>query len=389
MPTKLCPDSCARKPGVWSLQNIRDKVIAQDLTYNAVGEPGSLWRWGAGSYGQLGDNTSGINRSSPVQIPGNTWRCAVSSFRHTWAIKSDTTLWGWGNNNYGELGENTSINRSSPIQVPGGQWKCISVSFHRSMGTKGPGACAAYNGTLWFVGRNSNGQGGDGEVTTRSSLSNVPGSNWDIVDAADAHTLALKCDGTLWAWGNGTYGRVGDGTCINRSSPVQIPGTQWVGISTSQRNSHALKSDGTLWGWGQSDIVGDNQGIINRNSPTQIPGDQWVDVQSARYSVMARKTDNTLWVWGGSSYHDLGILAGISKSSPFQLPGNQWVRGGFANFQMAALKNDGTLWVSGNNTIGELAQNLTNPGIGCPVQIPGIWNDVTSNGGCLIARKAA
>ena len=213
----------------------------------------------------------------------------------------------------------------------------------------------------------------------------------DIRDKVISNDLTYNPQGdpgSLWSWGVGSgYGQLGDGTCINRSSPVQIPGTQWVLASASQRNSYALKSDGTLWAWGQGEHNGDGVAIA-RNSPVQVPGNQWVDVQSARYSVMGRKADNTLWVWGGSGYHDLSIIAGISKSSPFQLPGNQWRRGGFAQFQMAALKNDGTLWINGNNTIGELAQNTTCPGIGSPVQIPGIWSDVTSNGGCLVARKS-
>jgi alpha-tubulin suppressor-like RCC1 family protein len=101
---------------------------------------------------------------------------------------------------------------------------------------------------------------------------------------------------------------------------------------------------------------------------------------------MGRKTDSTLWVWGSSSYHDLGIIAGVAKSSPFQLPGNQWRRGGFAFGQMAALKNDGTLWVAGNNGSGQLGDGTT-IAKGSPVQLPGIWSDVTSNGDCLVARK--
>jgi alpha-tubulin suppressor-like RCC1 family protein len=387
MPTKLCPDSCARKPGVWSLQNIRDKVIAQDLSYNPVGDPGSLWKWGTASYGQLGDNST-IPKSSPVQIPGS-WRCAVSSSTHTMAIKSDTTLWAWGRGSYGALGENTTITYSSPIQVPGNQWKCVTVGTFRSMGTKGPGACASYNGQLWTWGRNNIGQSGDNTNVTKSSLVLIPGSNWDIVEASSLHTLALKCDGTLWAWGSGIYGALGDGTCINRSSPIQIPGTQWVSISASQRNSYALKSDGTLWGWGKVDSVGDNNAAPTpaRLSPTQVPGNQWVDIQSARYSAMGRKTDNTLWVWGSPTYHDLAIDAGVHKSSPVQLPGNQWRRGGFAFAQMAALKNDGTLWVAGNNAGGQLGDGTTIAKVS-PVQIPGIWSDVTSNGSCLVARKS-
>jgi alpha-tubulin suppressor-like RCC1 family protein len=155
----LPTESCVKKRGVWKLQDIRDKVISNDLTYNPQGDPGSLWTWGFPFCGQLGDNTT-IAKSSPIQIPGS-WRCSSRSWRHVWAIKSDTTLWGWGLGDEGGLGENTVITYSSPIQVPGNQWKCVSTSVLRSMGTKGPGACASYNGTLWQVGRATSGQGGE------------------------------------------------------------------------------------------------------------------------------------------------------------------------------------------------------------------------------------
>jgi alpha-tubulin suppressor-like RCC1 family protein len=382
----LPTESCVKKRGVWKLQDIRDKVIAQDLSYNPQGDPGSLWSWGVGSnYGQLGDGTA-INRSSPVQIPGS-WRCTARSFRHTWAIKSDTTLWGWGSGQYGALGENTSITYSSPIQVPGDQWKCVTTSFFRSMGTKGPGACASYNGTLWKVGRNTSGQGGDDTIVTKSSLVLIPGSNWDTVEAENLHTVALKCDGTLWTWGDGTYGRLGDNTCTPKSSPVQVPGTQWVHISTALRNSYGLKSDGTLWAWGAGFALGANT-AINACSPVQVVGNQWVDVRASRYAAMGRKSDNTLWVWGSSTAHDLGICAGGDRSSPVQLPGNQWLKGSFGQYMGAALKTNGTLWVWGTNTTGELGINSC-VSVFSPVQLPGIWSDFDlSAGSHILARKS-
>ena len=37
-------------------------------------------------------------------------------------VKDDGTLWAWGNGNYGELGNSFVGHRSSPIQIPGTGW---------------------------------------------------------------------------------------------------------------------------------------------------------------------------------------------------------------------------------------------------------------------------
>jgi alpha-tubulin suppressor-like RCC1 family protein len=58
---------------------------------------GTLWAWGAGGGGRLGDNTI-ISKSSPVQIPGTAWNdiSAGNNGSHSLARKTDGTLWAWG-----------------------------------------------------------------------------------------------------------------------------------------------------------------------------------------------------------------------------------------------------------------------------------------------------
>jgi len=88
---------------------------------------GTLWSWGYPLFGQLGLNlpgtqpaASGVSVSSPTQIPGTNW--IVVDVNPSGALKSDGTLWTWGGGYAGSLGDGTTINRSSPIQIPG-IWK--------------------------------------------------------------------------------------------------------------------------------------------------------------------------------------------------------------------------------------------------------------------------
>ena len=96
----------------------------------ALKTDGTLWGWGKNFYGRLGQNS--INSpdnnwiSSPVQVPGTTWNDISDYYDMPIATKTDGTLWGWGNGGYGRLGQNTPTSRySSPVQIPGGWTQAI------------------------------------------------------------------------------------------------------------------------------------------------------------------------------------------------------------------------------------------------------------------------
>ena len=101
-----------------------------------------LWTWGRNGYGQLGDNT-GTNRSTPVTTlsGGANWKQVAGGNVHTAAIKTDGTLWTWGRNDFGQLGDNTSgINRSTPVTTFAGgtNWKQVAGGYaHTAAVTSG------------------------------------------------------------------------------------------------------------------------------------------------------------------------------------------------------------------------------------------------------------
>ena len=101
----------------------------------AIKTDGTLWMWGNNANGQIGI-ISTISQSSPVQTVsgGTNWKqVSVGGYLpyyNTAAIKIDGTLWVWGGGLEGSLGENVLVQRSSPVQtVSGGtNWKQVSMS---------------------------------------------------------------------------------------------------------------------------------------------------------------------------------------------------------------------------------------------------------------------
>ena len=156
----------------------------------------------------MGQNNR-TNYSSPVQIPGTTWgtdiigKVSGSGDSAGW-IKTDGTLWTWGLNGIGMLGQNQApaqlSGTSSPVQIPGTTWKSVDSS----------GACMGAtktDGTLWTWGFNEYGQLGQNNNTNYSSPTQITGTTWDIIKNSGNNALMVtKTDGTLWSWGLNSYG---------------------------------------------------------------------------------------------------------------------------------------------------------------------------------------
>lgn len=324
---------------------------------------GGLWLWGLNTNGQLGTNNT-TNRSSPVQTVsgGTNWRLISSGDYNTAAIKTDGSLWLWGDNSYGQLGDNTASSKLSPVQTvaAGTNWKQVSVGFTHIAAIK-------TDGTLWTWGDNTYGQLGDNNATTRysSPVQTVSGgANWRQVSSGRNYSAAVKTDGTLWLWGYGTSGNLGTGDISNRSSPTQIvsSGTNWKLVACGSYHTAAIKTDGTLWMWGSNnygELATGNLTAASSPVQTVAAGTNWKQVSCGYLHSAAIKTDGTLWTWGDNTRGHLGTNNVTPQSSPVQTVagGTNWKQVTAAKWHTAAVKTDGALWLWGQNTEGRLGTN--------------------------------
>lgn len=108
------------------------QVSASGAHVAAIKTDGTLWMWGANVRGQLGDNTV-VKKSSPVQtVAGGTgWKMVeaggMTAVGRTAAIKIDGTLWMWGSGSDGEMGDGTLSHRSSPVQTVAGGASWVAI----------------------------------------------------------------------------------------------------------------------------------------------------------------------------------------------------------------------------------------------------------------------
>jgi alpha-tubulin suppressor-like RCC1 family protein len=387
----------ATETGVWTLQEVRDKQLASEWTYEAM-EPGPLFAMGGNANGQLGVNNAADGYSSPIQVPGTTWTRAAGSMsgygQIMLATKSDNTLWGWGRNSQGALAQNDITSRSSPTQIGGTTWSGnFSAGLLCGMGVK-------TDGTLWSWGYGDHGNLGlneSGSPSRKSSPVQV-GTDTDWSTTADQGAIGgnstmagtcIKTDGTLWAWGHNSYGVLGQNDRTQRSSPVQIPGT-WTGsyISKPYHTFAAIKSDGTLWTWGVDSYgsLGHNN-TAHKSSPTQVTGTNWRKIVSGNYGAIATKTDSTLWYMGSNQFGSAGQNLPMgpggqnARSSPIQLgTATDWNDIALSMWTRYASKTNGELWGWGRGDGGSLfTPGIENANRSSPTQLHGGATDFTGS----------
>jgi alpha-tubulin suppressor-like RCC1 family protein len=85
----------------------------------AILSDGSIWAWGQGGFGQLGDGlTANALSPVPVTVPvGVVFSRVLSGGSTSYAIDTTGDLWAWGENNFGQLGDGTSGSADAVLPI--------------------------------------------------------------------------------------------------------------------------------------------------------------------------------------------------------------------------------------------------------------------------------
>ena len=360
------------------------KIATQTLNGYGLKYDGTVWAWGVRSSGSIGDNKDQFS-ASPVAVIGSHVFGTLTSggsegvFAH--AIKTtDGSLWAWGFNTSAQLGDNTLISKSSPVSVVGGHsFSKVGANTQVGFSAGGGFAIKANDGSAWAWGVGTSGQNGDNSATGRSSpVSVVGGHSFDIIFGGGAYNAAVKAnDGSAWSWGLNTSGYLGDNSASNRSSPVSVVGGHsFDKIAAGGTNSLGLKAnDGSAWMWGLGTTGqnGDNS-VTSRSSPISVVGGHSFDkITVGRIHALALKAnDGSAWGWGSPGSGQIGDNSITDRSSPVSVVGGHSFDKIVAgsSHSLAVKANDGSAWTWGGNSFYALGDN-TSTNRSSPVSVVG------------------
>lgn len=259
------------------------------FTSSAVAGGKSVYAWGQGLYGQLGDartkddfddpwarEFSPIKSDTAGMFSGHQIVQVAAGGGHSLALTDEGTIYAWGNGAGGQLGNGQDYTELGEGIMPG--------------------AITAV------------------EVDTAGVLA---GKEIVQIAAGGGHSLALDSQGQVYAWGFGPSGQLGNGEFETALAPVKVDqsgemaGRKIIAISTLADHSLALAEDGTVFAWGRGDMgqLG-NDSIEDSATPVavtgKLAGKKIVEVSAGGHHSLAADDAGNIYAWGSDQYGQLG-----------------------------------------------------------------------------------
>ncbi len=219
----------------------------------AIDSGGHVWGWGLNADGDL--CLSGLIESRPSELTLSDVTLATGARTHA-LFDANGQVLACGNGAYGVLGNGLTSSSPTPTAVVGLPSTARVVALTSSW--EGSGALLG-NGTYYDWGYNAAGQLGNGSTTNSAApvAVTLPSSVRQVFQggsgATNGQTVAILANGSVWAWGDNTKGQLGDGTKANSAVPVPVkvpPGVTFAKVNSGGYSSYAIDSSGRLWAWG-------------------------------------------------------------------------------------------------------------------------------------------
>ena len=305
-------------PVAVTLPGIVAQVGSSNSTQYALLTNGSLYAWGLGNVGQLGDGSTKNSFSTPVrvQFPAGVkiaW-IPTDAMPYDTGLAVDTTghAWGWGENGYGDLCLGTSTAHLIPVRLPFGLISAVTGASNHALFDSG--------GTLYACGQNLDGDLGDGIAagTTRPvRVTGLPGYAVTALVASFANSGALLANGQYYDWGYNAAGQLGDGQ-VGPSSDVPVPVTlprpvRQVALGGSLWNNGqtlVVLSNGAVWAWGNDEFCQLGTGVFGEQAhPVRVyppAGVSYQSIATGSATAYAISTAGSVYAWGVSHVGQVG-----------------------------------------------------------------------------------
>ena len=327
----LKPEDMTTSPASVRLPGRVAEVASSNSSEYALLTNGSVYAWGLGNAGQLGDGATKNSFTKPVRVrfPARVKIASlpidVMPFDTGLAVDTKGHVWGWGDNQGGELCLGNHQKHLTPVRLPFSHVTAVAGAFDHALYDA--------RGQVWACGLNSLGELGD--RTTKPSSVPVkvkglgPSAHVVSLVAAFANSGALLADGRYLDWGTNGEGQLGIGTRKPSDVPVTVPLPARVrqvsqgGSAPGNGQTLTLLTNGDLYAWGA-----DGQGQLGdgktaaQSSPERITPPSGVTYRAlatsggTSYGISKR---GKVYAWGGGKEGQIGNGTTESSFTPVKV----------------------------------------------------------------------
>ncbi|MEY3360834.1 MAG: hypothetical protein RL531_553 [Actinomycetota bacterium] len=356
------------------IDTVLDWTLLAAGTYTSCGlrATGSVWCWGDGYLGSLGNGVPIFTTTAQKVGTDTNWTTIdVGSNNATsaqvCAVKSTGTLWCWGDGTDYKTGLATTEPTYEPTQVGSANtWSKVSTGYRNSCATRA-------DGSLWCWGANDQGQLGVASFRTSAGSSPVR-SDVAVVSTGAVSSCAILTSGAIRCWGSNLTGGLGDGTGVDSLTPVAVgSATNWaqvavggeVDLGSPSGFACATRTDGTLWCWGDGGSGQLGSVATSADTPTQVgSATDWTSVAAgAKHACGLRGA--ALYCWGAGGAGQLGDGASTNRTAPTVVPLPSGVAGwssvSAGTSHSCAVTVEGRAYCWGANSAGQLGTGNTTP----------------------------
>lgn len=294
------------------------EIGTSNSTEYALLTDGSLYAWGLGTEGELGDGRLENSFSTPVQVrfPAGVKIASIPTDAMPYdtglAVDTSGDVWGWGDNGGGELCLGNKQRYTTPVQLP--------LSHVTAVAGASTHALYDADGTVYACGQNLDGDLGDGswhDSTAPAAVTGLSGQPVVKLVAAFANSGALLANGKYFDWGYNGAGQLGDGK-VGPSSDVPVRVRLRTGVSQVAQGGSiwnngqtlVMLTDGSLWSWGNN-----RAGQLGNGSRARAPlpvrfhapaGVTYQSLATGSATSYAVSSNGSVYAWGVSYEGQLG-----------------------------------------------------------------------------------
>lgn len=314
-------------PASVSLPGAVAEVATSNSSEYALLTDGTVYAWGQGDHGQLGNGKNTNSFVTPVQVKFPTGVTIASlptdAMPYDTALAVDTKgdVWGWGLNSEGQLCLGTANEHVLPVELP--------LTGVTALAGAGDHAVYDVAGTVYACGGNHSGDLGDGSTTPSFApvkVVGLPATTIKTLVAAFQNSGALTSTGAYFDWGLNSDGQLGDGTLTASTVPVLVnmshPVSQVVQGGSIGTNGQTLAklTNGTVWAWGDDHRaqLGDGGGSAYQESPVRIlppSGVHFASLATGGQTSYGITPEGDVYAWGDNSSGQDGSGTGSGFSA--------------------------------------------------------------------------